>query len=75
LWPVPDDDTSLLMFQVHHYLRAEGLPPADALHRAQLWMLDPGRSTEGIPAELLRHYRPGAEFGLISWVGFVHTGR
>lgn len=43
LWPVPDDATSVLMFLTHHFLRTENEPPARALRRAQLWMLDPGR--------------------------------
>ncbi|MGW2995567.1 CHAT domain-containing protein, partial [Streptomyces sp. NPDC001193] len=44
LWPVPDDATSVLMFLTHHYLRREQEPPARALRRAQLWMLDPDRT-------------------------------
>ncbi|MBL7260060.1 CHAT domain-containing protein [Paractinoplanes lichenicola] len=75
LWPVPDHETSLLMFQVHRNLRGNGMTPADALHAAQLWMLDPARDTSGIPADLLRDYQPGTVFELTSWAGFIHTGR
>ena len=75
LWPVPDRETSLLMFQVHRNLRIKGMTPAYALHAAQLWMLDPARDTSGIPADLLRDYQPATEFELTSWAGFIHTGR
>ncbi|MBL7258030.1 CHAT domain-containing protein [Paractinoplanes lichenicola] len=76
LWPVPDDGTALLMFMVHHFLRAGGAAPVDALHRAQLWMLDPGRvPPEGMPEPLRAQCRPGAVFDLASWSGFVHLGR
>ncbi|GAA4249302.1 CHAT domain-containing protein [Dactylosporangium darangshiense] len=76
LWPVLDGDTSVLMYMVHHFLRAGGCRPADALHRAQLWMLDPGRALpERMPAELRRHCAPGTVFGTASWAGFTHVGR
>ncbi|MGA5301102.1 CHAT domain-containing protein [Nucisporomicrobium flavum] len=75
LWPVPDDATSLLMFKVHEHLRVTGCPPADALHRAQLWMLDRDRDVTGIPPDLLGDYRPGMRFPLTSWAGFTHIGR
>jgi CHAT domain-containing protein len=76
LWPVPDNDTSVLMYMVHHHLRVEGCGPADALHRAQLWMLDPRRTVPArMPPELRRHCDPGAVFGAVSWAGFTHVGR
>lgn len=75
LWPVPDGTTSLLMFKLHGYLRVDGLPPADALRRAQLWMLDPGRDVSDVPPALLQDYRDGTEFALTSWAGFTHIGR
>jgi CHAT domain-containing protein len=76
MWPVPDGDTSVLMYMVHHFLRAEGRPAVDALHRAQLWMLDPRRVVpERMPGELRRHCVPGAVFGTTSWAGFTHVGR
>jgi hypothetical protein len=76
LWPVPDGDTSLLMFLVHRYLRVDGCLPVDALHRAQLWMLDPEREMPGgLPEELQAQHRPGAPFAVASWAGFIHTGR
>jgi hypothetical protein len=42
-WPVEDRATALLMLMFHHYLVSEPLGPAEALHAAQLWMIDPGR--------------------------------
>ncbi|MGI5238311.1 CHAT domain-containing protein [Dactylosporangium sp. CA-139066] len=76
MWPVPDGDTSVLMYMVHHFLRVEGLPAADALHRAQRWMLDPARVVpERMPAELRRHCAAGTVFGPASWAGFTHVGR
>lgn len=52
-----------------------GLPPADALRQAQLWMLDPDRDVSDVPSELLQNYRAGMEFSLTSWAGFTHIGR
>ncbi|MFJ3876715.1 CHAT domain-containing protein [Streptomyces sp. NPDC090077] len=76
LWPVPDEATSLLMFMTHHYLRAEGREPAEALRLAQRWMADPGRSLpphapEGL-ARLLPRIVPD---DLSAWAGFIATGR
>lgn len=76
LWPVPDGGTALLMFMVHRFLRVDGCAPADALHRAQLWMLDPDRvPPAGMPGELLRQCPRGTAFELTSWAGFIHLGR
>ncbi|MFE0582919.1 CHAT domain-containing protein [Streptomyces sp. NPDC058874] len=76
LWPVPDEATSLLMFMTHHYLRAEGRGPAEALRLAQRWMADPGRSLpphapDGL-ARLLPRIVPD---DLSAWAGFIATGR
>ena len=72
LWPVPDQETSVLMFLVHHYLNADGCAPADALHRAQLWMLDPDRvPPPGLPPELT----PSGIADPRSWAAFTHHGR
>ncbi|MFJ5807688.1 CHAT domain-containing protein [Streptomyces sp. NPDC093093] len=76
LWPVPDDATSVLMFMTHHFLRREQDPPARALRRAQLWMLDPGRQVpDGLPPALtarLAHLDP---HDLSAWAGFTHLGQ
>ena len=76
LWPAPDTETSLLMFMVHRYLRVDGCPPADALRRAQRWMLAADRAIPtDLPAELRAQCRPGTEFHLAAWAGFIHFGR
>jgi CHAT domain-containing protein len=65
----------MLMYLVHHYLRAEGRGPADALHRAQLWMLDPNRGAPvGMPPELARHIGDGLARP-VAWAGFTHLGQ
>jgi CHAT domain-containing protein len=50
LWPVADRATSLLMRRFYHGHVVEGLPPAQALRRAQLWLRGATRS------ELTEHY-------------------
>ena len=73
MWPVPDDHTSRLMFMVHHYLAAEGCSPAEALHRARRWALDPQRvAPDSMPAALLAGMN-GAE-DAVAWAGFQHLG-
>jgi CHAT domain-containing protein len=72
LWPVPDRDTSTLMYLIHLYLH-EGDRPADALHRAQRWMLDPHRAAPaGLPADDRRGTDPARP---VAWAGFMHLGR
>ncbi|WP_405977295.1 CHAT domain-containing protein [Streptomyces sp. NBC_00158] len=76
LWPVPDDATSVLMFLTHHYLRREEEPPARALRRAQLWMLDPDRAVpDGLPPALAARLRRLDPDDLTAWAGFTHLGQ
>lgn len=76
LWPVPDTETSLLMYMVHHHLNVNACAPMDALHRAQLWMLDPGREpSAGMPSDLIRFCGGPAPPRLAAWAGFTHLGR
>ncbi|MFI6418998.1 CHAT domain-containing protein [Streptomyces sp. NPDC050842] len=76
LWPVPDDSTSVLMFMTHHFLRVEGEPPARALRRAQLWMLDPDRlAPDTLPPHLSERARRLDPADLRSWAGFTHLGQ
>ncbi|MEU9514828.1 CHAT domain-containing protein [Micromonospora sp. NPDC048169] len=76
LWAVPDAETSLLMFIVHHFLNTEGCEPVDALHRAQRWMLDPQRRPPpGMPAELSRQATGDSVARPESWAAFTHSGR
>ena len=72
MWPVPDDHTSRLMFMIHHFL-STGCAPAEALHRARRWALDPHRvAPDSMPAELLAGM-DGAE-DTVAWAGFQHLG-
>lgn len=76
LWVVPDAETSLLMYLVHHHLTVDRCDPADALRRAQLWMLDPQRQPPaGMPAELADRSSDRKATGLAAWAGFIHLGR
>ncbi|MFI9602033.1 CHAT domain-containing protein [Streptomyces sp. NPDC052043] len=76
LWPVPDEATSVLMFLTHHFLRTGGEPPARALRRAQLWMLDPARETpDALPAQLAERVRHIDPDDLSAWAGFTHLGQ
>lgn len=40
LWQVTDDSTTALMSRLHRYWRIDGLPPAEALRRAQADLRD-----------------------------------
>ncbi len=72
-WAIPDEETSALMFVFHHHLREEGLPPWDALRRAQLWMLDPDREPPAsMPADLASMV--ANHHDVVAWAGFVHGG-
>lgn len=75
LWPVPDTDTSMLMYMIHHHL-GEGHAPAYALHRAQRWMLDPRREPpDGMPLDLAGLCAGPNLARPIAWAGFAHLGR
>jgi CHAT domain-containing protein len=75
LWPVPDGATSLLMFMAHHYLRAEGKRPVDALNHAQRWMLDPERAVPPTMPAALAARVPQLTSDVTAWAGFTHQGR
>jgi CHAT domain-containing protein len=76
LWRVPDAETSLLMFLVHHFLNIDRCPPVDALHRAQRWMIDSDRQAPaGMPPDLARHCRDPRTAEPRSWAAFTHHGR
>ncbi|MGW1278783.1 CHAT domain-containing protein [Streptomyces tsukubensis] len=74
-WSLQDSSSAVLMAVFHHHLTVEGLPPADALRAAQLWMLDPNREPPPtLSGELLREARrPGLE-RLPAWAAFIHQG-
>ena len=74
-WSVPDAATSVLMFMFHHFLRAEALPPAEALRRAQLWMIAPGRRPPAsMPAQLRALMERADPAAPVAWAAFVHFG-
>lgn len=74
LWQVADGQTSTLMFMIHHYL-AGGHRPAEALHLAQRWMLDPTREFPAeMPEPLRGHARSIDQTDPAAWSGFVHLG-
>jgi hypothetical protein len=76
LWPVPDEATSVLMYVTHHFLRRHGEPPAKALRRAQLWMLNPDRELpEGLPRALADRVGRIDPHDLSAWAGFTHLGQ
>lgn len=70
LWAVPDRFTSGLMVRLHHYLQVEGLPPAEALHRARAWAVDPAARVTAPAPE--RQRSPVDD--PLAWAGFVHLG-
>jgi CHAT domain-containing protein len=78
LWEVPDDGTSLLMFMLHYYLNTTGCRPAQALHLARRWMLDPDREVPagayGMPARLAELARTTNLADPVCWAGSVHLG-
>ncbi|RSM64709.1 hypothetical protein DMB66_18860 [Actinoplanes sp. ATCC 53533] len=75
-WSVPDAATSVLMFMFHHYLRQENLPPAEALRRAQLWMIAPNhRPPATMPAQLRALTTRSEPAPPTEWAAFVHFGR
>jgi CHAT domain-containing protein len=76
LWTVGDAETSLLMFMVHHYLMVDRHRPADALHAAQLWMLNPHRrAPRTMPAELAASSDQPELADPLAWAAFTHLGR
>ncbi|MFF0659119.1 CHAT domain-containing protein [Micromonospora tulbaghiae] len=75
LWAVPSASTGLLMYMLHHFLREAPGDPGEALRRAQLWMIDPGRSVPDGAAGLLRQVKPDRLAEPYRWAGFAHLGR
>ncbi|MCG8915222.1 CHAT domain-containing protein [Actinokineospora sp. PR83] len=74
-WAVPDGATSMLMYLFHHYLRAEKLPPWQALRTAQLHMLHPDTPLpDSLPAHLRELVGDREHAGVVGWAGFVHGG-
>lgn len=76
IWTVPDGFTSRLVFMLHHHLH-DGLPPADAVRAAQLWMLDRYRDPPvTMPDALLATpLGRGVYEHPVNWAGLTHLGR
>ncbi|GGM89170.1 hypothetical protein GCM10011609_27520 [Lentzea pudingi] len=78
LWWVPSGRaTAHLMYMFYRHLD-DGLPAAEALRQAQLWMLDPGRVLPDDMPDTLRAMPPAAEFSeeqVECWAGFTPLGR
>ena len=75
-WAVPDQETSALMFMVHHFAQSAGLPSWAALREAQRWMLDPDRVLpDDMPEPLRRVLDPTRLPDVVAWAAFVHWGR
>lgn len=76
LWNIPDGATSVLMFMFHHFLMTGRRPVWDALHQAQLWMLDPHRPIpDRMPQELRDELTRTDPAEVAAWAGFIHWGR
>ncbi|WP_455573019.1 CHAT domain-containing protein [Actinokineospora sp. 24-640] len=74
LWSVPDESTSVLMFMFHHFLRVEGLRPADALHAVRRWAVHDRHPPASMP-EGLRKLASSKDIGeTASWAPFTHFG-
>lgn len=74
-WPVLDRSAGIVTYALHHFLVA-GLPAADALRRAQLWLLDPDRAPlRGMPESMRRRCRGRLLADVSVWATFGHQGR
>ncbi|SFW92107.1 CHAT domain-containing protein [Amycolatopsis australiensis] len=77
LWLVPAGwATAHMMFLFHHNLCHQRLPPAEALRKAQIGMLESEpRALRSMPEELKELRRSDAgEFAIEHWAGFTHQG-
>jgi len=74
LWRIKDAGTAVLTFMVHHYL-SQGSRPADALHRAQMWMLNRSRRVPESMPDRMRNALPGLELtDPVVWAALTHQG-
>jgi hypothetical protein len=75
-WETGDRGTAVLMFAVHHFLVRKGLPPAEALRAAQLWMLDPAREPlADLPEAMIGDLALPETTDVTIWGAFTHHGR
>ncbi|MFF4422400.1 CHAT domain-containing protein [Streptomyces sp. NPDC001549] len=75
-WATRDSAAALMMAVFHHYLTVEGMSPVDALHAAQMWMLDPERQNPGsLSGSLLDELTRGPDLHRpATWAAFIHQG-
>ncbi|MFD5621424.1 CHAT domain-containing protein [Streptomyces yangpuensis] len=75
-WAARDSAAALMMAVFHHYLTVDGLSPVDALHFAQMWMLDPDRKNPGsLGGTLLEELARGPVLHHpATWAAFIHQG-
>ncbi|MFG2335684.1 CHAT domain-containing protein [Streptomyces yangpuensis] len=75
-WAAGDSAAALMMAVFHHYLTVDGLSPVDALHFAQMWMLDPDRQNPGsLDGILLEELTRGPVLHHpATWAAFIHQG-
>ncbi|MFJ6782578.1 CHAT domain-containing protein [Streptomyces yangpuensis] len=75
-WAARDSAAALMMAVFHHYLTVDGASPVDALHFAQMWMLDPDRKNPGsLGATLLEELARGPVLHHpATWAAFIHQG-
>ncbi|MEO3753743.1 CHAT domain-containing protein [Streptomyces sp. B6B3] len=74
-WAVREGATAVLMAVFHHFLADRGLPPADALHAAQRWMLDRDRRPPpSLRDPLLREAGHPDLHHVHHWAAFTHQG-
>ncbi|MFJ4950842.1 CHAT domain-containing protein [Streptomyces sp. NPDC088760] len=88
LWRVPDITTTLLVSRFYQSWRQEGLEPAQALRRAQIWVRDstngdkaqrfpdiPEVTRPGLPALHRRFWQKARPHtGPAHWAAFTYTG-
>ncbi len=75
-WAVHEDHAALFMVMLHHYLSGSPGDAAQALNRAQLWMLDPGREPlPGLPKVLLEEVSEPELADPAAWAAYAYRGR
>lgn len=75
-WVVNDVASALMMVMVHHFLNTTHPRPADVLHAAQLWMLDPHREVpEGMSARFAQKANRPFLADSYAWAAFTYHGQ
>ena len=75
LWKVDDEATAALMTRFYFELWHNKKSPLEALHAAQLWMLQPDREPPAsMPADLCARLADADPSDVLAWAGFTHAG-